>query len=423
MNLSYKLLCLLVGLLPAVLCAQPARTTLLAPHLHSLRLTVNGNAEQFPVIRLDGTDQLEVSFDDLTHAYRRYTYSITHCDWQGNPTDELFESDYVDAVAESEVIDDYQPSINTSVQYLHYRFTLPNGHMRPLLSGNYLLTVFADNDEGEPEPVVKTYFGVVDTQVGIEATCTTNTEVDWNESHQQLSLKLNMAGLVLRDAESEVKTIVMQNRRYDTAVCGAAPTAQSGNTLLWEHDRRLLFKAGNEYRKMEMLSTRYPGMHGESMRWFEPYFHYTLQPDAPRRNYLYDEDRDGCWFVRASGAAEADHEADYVLTHFTLDMLPQTGRKVYIDGNWTHPDLRERYLMHYNHDTQCYEAALLLKLGYYNYQYLCVDSDCPDRLQTAPIEGDFYQTENEYNVLVYYRSTAGRYWQLVGCRTLRTARV
>ena len=393
--------------------AQPGRTTLLAPNLHSLRLAVDGQAEQFPVISLNGGEQLEVSFDDLTHQYCRYTYRLTHCDWEGNPSDELFESEYLYAVQDEEVIDDYEPSLNTSVQYLHYRFSLPNERLKPLLSGNYLLTIY--NEDGQP--VCQTYFGVVDRKAGLVATCTTNTEIDWNDKHQQVSLELNLGNLPLRDAAEEVKTIVMQNRRYDTAVMGLEPTSQQAGQLRWEHEQKLIFKAGNEYRKMEMLSTRYPGMHGESMRWYDPYYHYTLFADAPRKNYLYDEERNGAWVVAWSGSADPDTEADYVWTHFRLDMLPWAGRKVYVNGRWAVPDFSDAYLMHYNDDEHCYEASILLKTGYYNYQYLCFDAPGQRSALTAPVEGDYFQTENEYEILVYYRPTAARYWQLVACST------
>ncbi len=411
--LPQLLLALAYMVSPLAAQAQPGRTPLLAPNLHSLRLAVDGQVEQFPVITLDGGEQLEVSFDDLTHQYCRYTYRLVHCDWEGKPSEELFESEYLQAVQDEEVIDDYAPSLNTSVQYLHYRFTLPNERMKPLVSGNYLLTIYNE----DAEPVCQTYFGVVDRRAGLVATCTTNTEIDWNDKHQQLSLEVNMGSLPLRDAAEEVKTIVMQNRRYDTAVLGLPPTSRQAGLLRWEHEQALIFKAGNEYRKMEMLSTRYPGMHGESMAWYDPYYHYTLLADSPRKHYLYDEERNGAWVVGWSGSADPDTEADYVWTHFRLDMLPWAGRKVYVSGRWAVPDFSDTYLMRYNDEAHCYEASILLKTGYYNYQYLCFDSPSQRTAQTAPVEGDYFQTENEYEILVYYRPTAARYWQLVACST------
>lgn len=397
--------------------AQPGKTVLLSPQIKTLQLTVDGNVESFPVISKNGNETLSVSFDDMTHEYRRFTYKIQHCEPNGDLSSELFEDEYVNAASDEEVIEDYNNSLNTSVLYTHYTFTLPNTHVRPLLSGNYLLTIFVEDEEGELEPVVKTYFGVLDRKVGISLTADTDTEVDHNDSHQQLTMRIDCSDLNLRNAESEIQTIVMQNRRYDTAKFNPKPTAQNGSVLLWEHDRNLIFKAGNEYRKMEILSTRYPGQHGESVRWFAPYYHYTLMTDYPRKNYLYDEDRNGLYVTRWSGNGDADIEADYVVTHFSLEMPRIANSDVYIGGRFASLGFTPDYKMEYNEALQRYELSLLLKTGYYNYMYFSVPNNGDRCGNTQLTEGDFYQSENEYDVLVYYRSFADRYWQLVGCIT------
>ena len=396
--------------------AQPGKVTLMADNLRTLRMIVDKDPTRSPVIKLNSGETLEVSFDDLTHEYKRYTYKIEHCTPSGEPTPDLFESDYVRSNADQIVIDDYEPSQNTTVLYTHYKFTLPNASMRPRLSGLYRLSVQTENEDGEEQTVLQTYFAVVDTKVGIYPTATTNTEVDWNGTHQQLSLRVDCSNITLRDANSEIKTLFMQNRRFDNMVFNPPFTSQNGSTLLWEHDRSLIFDAGNEYRKMEFMSMRYPGMHGESVKWFDPYYHYTLQTDYPRKNYLYDEDKNGLSIVRCEGNYDADTEADYALTHFSLEMTQLSdGSKVFLSGQWASEGFVPRYEMHYDQSSQCYQADVLLKSGYYNYLYLVAHDG--KHGATAPIEGNFYQTENEYEIMVYYQPAGSRYWQLVGCST------
>ena len=399
--------------------AQPGCTPFVSDRLHTFRCLVNSEVGKLPVIQLRGSDQLQYSFDELTHEYHRFTYLIAHCDYAGNSSDALFESDYASNGGEEEVVEDYRPSINTSVLYNHYSLTIPNERLRPLLSGNYRLTVYADNEEGEKEKVAETYFGVVDTQMRLSATCTTNTDVDWNEAHQQIEMTADLGALPLRDAHEQFKVIVLQNGRYDNAVTAPAPTSQSAQVLRWEHCRDLIFKAGNEYRKMEFLSHRYPGMHGESMQWFEPYYNYTLFADAPRRNYLYDEDQDGISVVRSQGSSDPDVEADYALTHFTLQMPRMEHAEMYVNGRWATGGLQPYYRMSYNAASGSYEAALLLKQGYYNYLYLSADASSPSVGSTSAAEGDWFQTENEYDFLSYYRAQGARYWQLIGHSSLK----
>ncbi len=398
--------------------AQIARPAYTVPNIRTLRLCVDGNADHLPVLQKGQNETLTVSFDDMTHEYRRYTYRIEHCDTEGNPSDELFESDYVRATADEVVIDDYETSQNTTQLYTHYSFSLPNSQMRPLLSGNYCIVVSTENEDGDPVEAIRTYFAIVDTKVSISPTCSTDTEVDWNNAHQQLSLRIDMNNLTLRDARTEVRTVVMQNRRLDNAKVNVPYTSQNGTVLIWDHSRNLVFTAGNEYRKMEILSTRYPGMHGEGVSWVPPYYHYTLFTDYPRKNYLYDEDRNGLSVVRWEGNGDADTEADYVITHFRLETLPlPEGERLYVAGQWANTGFAPEYEMTYNHDEGAYTADVLMKCGYYNYMYLRTTPSAPTMGSTQPAEGDFYQTENEYDILVYYRPTGTRYWQLVGCVT------
>ena len=397
---------------------QIARPAYTAANIRTLRLCVDGNADRLPVLQKGQNETLTVSFDDMTHEYRRYTYRIEHCDTEGNPSDELFESDYVRSTADELVIEDYETSQNTTQLYTHYSLSLPNSQMRPLLSGNYCLTVSTENEDGDPTVAVKAYFAVVDTRVSITPTCSTNTEVDWNNAHQQLSLRVDMNSLTVRDARTEVRTVVMQNRRLDNAKANPPYTSQNGTALIWDHSRDLIFTAGNEYRKMEILATRYPGMHGEGVRWIPPYYHYTLFTDYPRKNYLYDEDRNGLSVVRWEGNGDADTEADYVITHFRLETLPlPKGERLYVSGQWTNTGFAPEYEMKYNQAEEAYTADVLMKCGYYNYMYLRTTPEAPSVGTTQPVEGDFYQTENEYDILVYYRPTGSRYWQLVGCVT------
>ena len=68
--------------------------------------------------------------------------------------------------------------------------------------------------------------------------------------------------------------------------------------------------------------------------------------------------------------------------------------------------------MEYDEMTKTYHARLFMKQGYYSYQYLMKMKDGSIRL--LPSEGNFYQTQNKYNVLVYYRAQSDRTDRLVG---------
>lgn len=384
--------------------------------IKTVRMSVGENHGSLPVLIQGLEDRLDVSFDELSHEYRRFTYKIEHVDADFKTESGLFESDYVQAVADEEVVTDYEQSISTSVLYTHYSFSLPNAHVRPLLSGNYRLTVFGEDEEGNLYPAWQGFFYIAENSVGIWAEGTTNTDIDWNESHQQLSLEINYNALALRSPAEELRVKILQNNRWDNAVWAPNPTGQTGNTLLWKHSRALIFKAGNEYRKFEIPSTRYPGMHMDKMNFYDPFYHATLMTDTPRRNYLYDEDQNGRFVPITDSGGNPDTEADYVWVHFSLETekLPD-GMNLYLNGQWTYDRIVPNYRLNYDIQAGTYETSILLKQGYYSYQYL--SKAHIGISEPVSVEGDFWQTENEYTILVYYRPSGSRYERLVGWRT------
>ena len=393
------------------------RPVLYDKNIRSLRLQTKSGVSALPVLTLGGNEVLEVSFDDMTHEYRRFSYRIEHVGADFVTDEGLFDSEYMEADDEWLVIADYQQSMNTSVLYNHYRFCLPNVGMRPILSGNYRVVVKVEDQDGEEQRALEAYFAVVEQKTSILLSGTSNTDVDHNQTHQQVSVVLNHSGLPLRNAPEELRIIVQQNGRWDNAVEWPKPTAQTGSTLKWEYCKELIFKAGNEYRKFEQMSTRYPGMFVDKVRFFDPYYYASIRMDDPRRNYLYDEDQNGRYVFRTDGGGEADTEADYMQMLFQLDMPPMLDADIYVDGLWTGNQFLPQYKMTYNAESKAYEALILLKQGYYSYQYLVVPRGGNSKGRTADVEGDFYQTENNYTVFVYYRPTGSRYDQLVGWRT------
>lgn len=406
-------------ILCAILCGLSSMagsaqyTQILSDDIHSLRIAVDGREERVPILTLNGGEQLQVSFDDLTHDYRRYTYQLEHCTYDFQTTENLFESEYLTSPTNEEIIQQYEQSLNTAVLYTHYSFSFPNATLRPRLSGNYRLTIFRD-ENGEKTPVVKTYFSIMEPLVNVAATASSNTDIDWQKAHQQVSMQIDTKGLPLTDAREELRTYVLQNRRWDNAVVNPPYTSQMGKVLAWEHCRELIFPAGNEYRKFETLSTRYATMRVDRLFQTDGIYHAAILADEVRPNYLYDEDQNGLSVIRTNDYSYPATEAEYIMTHFTLltDELP--GKRIFLDGRWTDGRFSPKYELHYNAEVKAYEADILLKQGYYSYQYLTTSQNKSTSGKTKDIEGDYFQTENEYTVLVYYSKNGDRYDRLVG---------
>lgn len=416
---------LLIVLVLSLVClaAQAQRHRILDPNIRTLTVEAGEDGGSLPIITLDGDDALLIGFDEMTHEFSRFLYRIEHLDCDFQPTADLFESEYVQSAAEEEVIEDFEPSYGVVTNYTHYSLTFPNERMQPLVSGNYRLTIRRDEDDDEDHPVAVVYFGVIDEKTSIALEATTNTDIDFQNAHQQLAMAVDLGNLLVRNPLAEVKTIVLQNRRWDNAVLNPEPTSIRDGMLVWSHCDDLIFSAGNEYHSFEMLSTRYPGMHLETLRWQPSLNAYRAElfPDQAARNYLRIDDRNGQFVCNCDDGDDPDVQSEYAYVHFTLQADEVPDADVFIDGWWTHNRFTRENRMDYNAATGAYEADLYLKLGYYNYQYLTLPRQNPIPAQTSPLQGDFYQTENEYTVLVYYRRQGDRYWQLVGgtCQSYR----
>lgn len=397
---------LLVPVAGGTACAQ--RSEIHSPRISTLQVVAGDNWLSLPVVEL-GEGTVRVSFDDMTHEYHRYTYRIEHCDAGWNLSSGLFTSDFVSGFNGELTIGDNEESLNTNRIYTHYRLDIPNDNCRISMSGNYRLTVY--DEDGGSEPVLTACFMVVEPRMKVSAGYSSNTDIDVNKKHQQVAFHVEFGDVRVTDPGRQVKTVVLQNGRWDNAVFDAKPDYISAEGLSWAHNRGLIFDAGNVYRKFEMLDLNHATMGLDEVKWDGDDFHAIVFPDTPRPSYVHDEAPQGSFYIRNSDNQENDFTSDYAWVHFRLQAPRQTG-SVYLNGDWTYDSFLPQYEMKYDEAQGGYEGTVLMKQGYYSYQYLVLRDDGT----THPVstEGSFYQTSNKYQVLVYYRGPGDRADRLLG---------
>lgn len=434
-------------------------TAIFSPSFRSLTVRMEGDRLAPPVLTIDDggqlidgvTNRLVIGFDDLSDERQYLRYSIHHCtaDWQ---LSDLVDSEVFDGFNYADV-DDYSFSRATTVHYVHYNIYLPNANFSFNISGNYLLQVYPEDN---PEDILlQVRFMVQERTVTLGASIESNTDIDYNDAHQQLTLTIDTRNAAIRDANSDLILVVTQNNRPDTERVITHPSRLMGYQAIYDHHQALIFPAGNEYRRMETINNLYPGMGTDHIEFHSPYYYHILNLDKPRANhqYTYDQTQHGRYFIREYNSENSDVEADYVLVQFTLDMLPIPDTDVYLDGDFTQRRYSPSAKMEYDPSTGRYQKLLLLKQGAYNYQYLAVPSSLgstsapsaaasplshastasaasplsPASLPPVPgasapelnqIEGNKYQTGNEYRVCVYYRPPGARYDRLLLVATL-----
>lgn len=382
-------------------------------NVRSLKVCLANNMYVPPVLMMGGDDRLIVNFDYLDYDVHYLRYSVTHCnaDWQPS---QLVESEYVSGFNYAD-IDDYEQSEATYVHYYNYQFMLPNADMDFLVSGNYLLTVYEQDD---PDKILfQTRFSVCEGAVSVFPQVTSRTEVEYNNRFQQVSFEVRYKPNQIKDPYSELTCVVTQNSRQDNEVIVKRPMMVGVDHVTYDHNRDLIFPAGNEFRRFETVNAHNINMGVQAIRYYDPMYHAILMADEPRAElqYLYDQTQFGRFTIRnAEAYGENALEADYMITHFTL----ATNGKLNGGNVWLYGEFNEGYpasqaMMKYDAASGCYTADLLLKQGAYNYLYLWVP-DGTSVGQTSRIEGDHYETVNEYLVKVYDRPMGERYDRLVG---------
>lgn len=389
------------------------RSEILSDRIASLQVVAGVDWLSMPVVNLHG-GVVNIAFDDMTHEAHRYVYRLDHCDADWNVSSDLFRSDYVSGFNGELTIDDYEESLNTNRLYTHYRLRIPNANCRITMSGNYQLTVFDEDDDSKP--VLKACFMVVEPLMKVSASYSSNTDIDVNKTHQQVSFDVRYSDVRVTDPSRQLRTVVLQNGRWDNAVWDAKPSFVSAEGLRWSHQRDLIFPAGNVYRKFEMLDMNHTTMGLEEMKWDGDDFHAFVFTDMPRMSYVHDEAPQGAFYIRNSDNTENDYTCDYAWVHFALKSPKENG-EVYLNGDWTCDRFLPSYRMEYDEARGEYQASVLLKQGYYSYQYLVLRDD--GSTKGVDSEGSFFQTSNKYQVLVYYRGTGDRTDRLVGYQEVK----
>lgn len=395
---------------------EDTSTQIFHPDFKTLKVEVADDFMATPTISLNGDRQIVISFDEMSTDRTYLSYSLYHCNADWKPS-QLLEMEYLKGFNKADV-DDYGFSRTTFVPYVNYRIVLPNEDMQPLVSGNYLLTVYP---EGEPDEIIlQARFSVSEESVPIKAIASIHTDRMGERPEQQLEIELDTKALPGVDPFSELIVIVEQNGVPSSRVTTSSPLRVEPSKVTYAHNKNLIYPSGNEWRRFETVRADYPGMHTDSTRYKDGTYHAYLSVDDARvdKEHLYDRTQFGRFKINEYNSTDPNLGADYIDTHFTLDFPQVMNANIYLDGEFTNHLLKPEYRLSYNPDKHIYEGVVPLKQGSYNYRYVAVKKDVDGNpVGTATpslIEGDKTETINEYHIQVFLRQHGSRADRLVG---------
>jgi len=373
----------------------------------------------YPIMKLNSLEKLVLHFDLLADNPETYSYTFIHCDKDWKKSD-IFPIDYLDGYQENQ-IENYQSSFNTTVSYTHYTLSFPNERVKFTLSGNYILLIYPVEKPGEP--IITQRFIITEEAIKINITAHRPLMTKDNNTNQQIDFTIDYSGLNINDPYRNVYAFILQNGRWDNAKQNLKPEFFGINELKYNSlSDKNIFKGGNEYRYFDIKSIRYQSEYVKRIDYAAPNYNVYLAPSENRefKPYFYWQDFNGKYYIAFQEGQKPDIDADYVNVFFTLPSKQALeGGKMYISGNLNNWALNKNNLMIYNSEKGEYECTMLLKQGWYNYEYIFQKNGSTDSIASA-FEGSHYETENDYTVLVYYRNPRDRYDRVIGTATSNT---
>lgn len=371
-----------------------------------------------PIISLNDEATLKLGFDDLEGGVKNFYYTVVPCnaDWTVNTLMNTF--DFIDGFSE-ERIQQYEFSFNTFQQFTHYTLQIPNPNFRITKSGNYLLKIYTDGDE--KELFITRRMMVSDIKAEITGRVNYASVVKYRQSHQEIDFTVQHQNIAINNPFEDVKVVITQNDRWDNAIRNLKPIFVKDNLLVYDYNMENIFPAGKEFRWFDFRSFKYRNEEVERMVNDNPN-HVYLQSDPVRsyKRFFNEQDINGKFLIENKDGKNNHLEADYAHVHFYLPFSPPvTNGNFYLFGAFTNWNILDDFKMKYNAQTLTYEATPFLKQGFYDYEYVFVE-DGKNEFDQGLIEGNYYETENNYTVYVYFRPFRGRYDELIAVQSFNS---
>lgn len=363
-----------------------------------------------PFIALGSGEQLEMHWDALNSDITNFQYRIIHCtkDWKMSGLNEM---EYLDGFNDN-YVEYYENSFNTFQNYTHYAIAFPNDQVNFLKSGNYAIVIFPEGYEDQP--VITRRFYVTESGFTLEPNIHQPSDIEERRYRQEVDFNIYFNPQEITNPYSNIHVVISQNHREDNLCTELEPNFVKENQLVYNYESSNVFEGGNEFRHLDLTTYQSKTAQIKDFILEGDTIHAIVLNDLRRqfKQYVMYNDINGRYIIKTLNGSNYHLESQYVMTHFNLPYdFPVTDGDIYIFGELTDFKVKQEFLMHYNEKSKSYYANILLKQGYYNYNYIFVPNYGDVTIER--VEGNHFDTENEYIFKVYYSDPQNFYDRLM----------
>ena len=369
---------------------------------------ITGSNLNYPVFNLK--DKIFFSFDDLNIKKSSYYYKINHFDFEWKHSKAL-KSEYIDGYDDN-LIETFDNSYNTLIDYTNYQISIPNENLKLKISGNYSISIHNENGDF----LFEKKFSVLNKMISTNIKIKRSTDLKKIDSHQNIDISVTCDNCnKFIGNSSDLKLVILKNNNWNDYKVIERPDYFLNNTLIFKD---ISFEGGNEFLNFDnskINSTNIKVYKTELNDFYETY----LRTDIDRTNsiYQYNPDINGS-FVINNNFNIPEIENDYTLVKFSLkpERIDEKNR-VFIIGEFNDYKITDKYELKLNDDI--YNGEFKFKQGFYNYKYLSV---LPGN-KVKKYAGNFWETQNIYNALLYQKKLTEKYYKLISISELSSVNI
>ena len=360
-------------------------------------------------------DQFELSFDDLDSDEKNYYYQINHFDYKWSDSN-LSKSEFLNGFDDLR-ISEYRNSFNTLQSFTHYKIKIPNEDVSIKISGNYSISIHLSNGE----EVFEKKFSITTNTVPIKISISKSNIVKDINTNQKIKTTITCKNCTkLFNSSSSLKMIIIKNNNWLNSQIIEKPKYILSDKLIYDD---IKFNGGNEFLNFDNSNINSTNLRIYKTTLTNLYNNF-LTKDKERTNsfYEYNPDINGEYVINSNINYDMDIENDYarVFFNFKTDNY-DLNKNIYLIGKFNDFTINENYKLQYDQKTKSYKGSFLFKQGFYNYKYGFNNNLNKKELQY--FEGNFWETENTYRVLLFHKKINDKYYKIIGTNVLSSINI